>query len=444
MLFSLDVLRARKGDCLMLHYGSEDDPHLILIDGGPSDVYKPHLKPRIRQVHEARKLEEQDALPVDVVMVSHVDDDHIKGLLDLTREQRGQPDVRLDVTSLWHNSFDDLLTTKPGELKVEAGFGTASLDSGGGMGGEAFDLGSVLAGIGQAGLNNEIEIENEDEFQTIQVLASIPQGRQLRDDARALGWISNHKFRGKLILATETSKAVTLDGGLKLTVAGPMQPALLALQEAHDEWLRKQKKKKQKDPKAALAAFADQSVPNLSSIVLLAELDGKRMLLTGDARGDKILEGMELVGLIDMDGKRHVDVLKVPHHGSDNNMETVFFQRVTADHYVMSGDGEHGNPERATLEMLLEARGDDADYQIHFTYPVDEIDEARKKDWEKEQAKEKNRKKKNPKVEVRENWSPKQHSLTALFKDNPKLARKIQIVDVGKPHLIDLLDPAKL
>ena len=44
---ALDVLRARKGDCLMLHYGSKDDPHLMLIDGGPSNVYKPHLKPRI-------------------------------------------------------------------------------------------------------------------------------------------------------------------------------------------------------------------------------------------------------------------------------------------------------------------------------------------------------------------------------------------------------------
>ncbi len=127
-------------------------------------------------------------------------------------------------------------------------------------------------------------------------------------------------------------------------------------------------------------------MPNLSSIVVLAELGGKSILLTGDARGDKILEGMELVGLIEKDGKRHVDILKVPHHGSDNNMETIFFQRVTADHYVFSGDGEHGNPERATLEMLLEARGDDAEYQIHLTYPVDEIDEERKEDWEKEQG----------------------------------------------------------
>jgi hypothetical protein len=58
-----------------------------------------------------------------------------------------------------------------------------------------------------------------------------------------------------------------------------------ALQEAHDKWLREQPKK-QKDPQGALAAFVDQSVPNLSSIVVLAELGGKRMLLTGDACGE--------------------------------------------------------------------------------------------------------------------------------------------------------------
>jgi hypothetical protein len=60
-------------------------------------------------------------------------------------------------------------------------------------------------------------------------------------------------------------------------------------------------------------------------------------ILTGDARGDKILEGLELVGLLEKGGNMHVDVLKVPHHGSDNNMAPIFFTRVTADHYVFSG-----------------------------------------------------------------------------------------------------------
>ena len=109
---------------------------------------------------------------------------------------------------------------------------------------------------------------------------------------------------GKLILAAEAAKSVTL-GDLKVTVVGPMQPQLLALQKEHDKWLRAQQEKKKKSPEAALAAFKDESIPNLSSIVVLAELGGKSMLLTGDARGDKILEGMELAGLLEKNGNRH-------------------------------------------------------------------------------------------------------------------------------------------
>ena len=57
MIFSLDVLRARKGDCLMLHYGSQDEPRLIMIDGGPRGVYEPHLKPRLEEIKKARAAE---------------------------------------------------------------------------------------------------------------------------------------------------------------------------------------------------------------------------------------------------------------------------------------------------------------------------------------------------------------------------------------------------
>ena len=135
-----------------------------------------------------------------------------------------------------------------------------------------------------------------------------------------------------------------------------MQPELLALQKKHDDWLKKLKEKG-KIPRQALAAYVDKSVPNLSSIVVLAKAGGKTMLLTGDARGDKILEGLELVGALEPGGTLHVDLLKVPHHGSANNLDAGFFERITADHYVFSGNGEHGNPERETLEMLFDARG---------------------------------------------------------------------------------------
>src|SRR6202043_3969307 len=113
----------------------------------------------------------------------------------------------------------------------------------------------------------------------------------------------------------------------------------------------------------------------------LARFAGKTILLTGDARGDKILAGLELVGLLERSGTMQVDVLKVPHHGSSNNLCPDFFARIRANHYVISGDGEHGNPERETMAMLFGARRKEP-FDIHLTYPIGEIDEARQADWE--------------------------------------------------------------
>jgi hypothetical protein len=426
MIFSLDVRRAHKGDCLLLHFGSKENPGLMMIDGGPRDVYKPHLRRRLMKIREKRKLEAQESLPVDLLMVSHVDDDHIRGILDLTRELRaatGAPFVR--AMSLWHNSFDDIIGNDPAELtdSITAQFGAASVNNG------------LPAGAGSDIVPDGTEEEQEIAEASLLVLASIAQGHTLRGDAEALGWALNAEHDGKLILASK--EAVDLGNGLTLTVVGPTQKELQELQKKHDEWLQ-ERKTKNKGNQAALAAYVDRSVPNLSSIVALAECDGKRMLLTGDARGDKILEGLESTGLLEKAGTMHVELLKVPHHGSSNNLEEDFFRRVTADHYVFSGDGEHGNPERESIEMLLAARGKKP-FTIHLTYPVAEIDKGRKADWEMEQKKEKARKAEGGKKPVRANWSAAKHALAPVLK---KLAagQKLRIVDKVKPHVIDLKD----
>jgi hypothetical protein len=143
------------------------------------------------------------------------------------------------------------------------------------------------------------------------------------------------------------------------------------------------------------------------------------------------------------EGTIEVDILKVPHHGSANNLNDDFFERIIAKHYVFSGDGEHGNPERESLEMLLNARGDD-DYVIHLTYPVKELDAGRKADWTKEQNKQKKKKEKNPKTKVRDDWSPAVNSLEALLKKHPHVLKKLSIVEEGKPHIINLLDEVEV
>jgi hypothetical protein len=434
MIFSLEVRRARKGDCLLLHFGSSRDPGLIIIDGGPKNVYKPHLKPRLEQIRTIRGLPNQDSLPVDLLMISHVDDDHIQGVLDLTREMieahEEQKPQLLRVLSFWHNSFDDIIGNKPEELTAafRSQFGEAAI-SGGLPADTTIDLDD------EAGeLTEEIVVDN------LKVLASIEQGYRLRIDAEKLDFPRNPEFDGKLIIAAKDAESIDMGRGLKFTVAGPIKREVEALRKKHDQWLR-DLKDKGKSPPAALAAYVDKSVPNLSSLVLLAESGGKRILLTGDARGDKIIEGLQLVGLLREgdDSTMHVDLLKVPHHGSSNNLERAFFKRITADHYVFSGNGEHGNPERKALEMLFDARGR-AKFTVHLTYPVKDIDEERTDDWKKEQNKEKNRKKKEPATKVRPNWSPKMHGLEALFAERHVPDVKISIVHPDAPHVINLLD----
>jgi beta-lactamase superfamily II metal-dependent hydrolase len=437
MLFTLDVRPALKGDCLLLHFGSSNDPGLIIIDGGPKSVYQAHLKPRLEQIRKARKLDKNGPLPVDILMVSHVDDDHIQGIIDLTKEeiaaQLAHKPQRLSVQSFWHNNFDEIIDGKSADVtaSVKKQFGEAST-KGGNLSDKA---------------REEVKENSKEDRQVVEsglkVLASIEQGFRLRQDAERLGYPRNPEFGGELVIARKGSSPVSIAQGLTFTVLGPLQKEVRELHKKHDKWLEGLKKKG-KSPASLLAAYVDKSVPNLASIVVLAELAGKRMLLTGDARGDKILEGLQFAGLLGAGGnsKLEVDVLKVPHHGSANNLDKDFFERIVAKHYVFSGDGKHGNPERESLEMLLGARGEDADFQIHLTYPLQHIDAERKKDWQQEQGKEKARKKKNPKTSVRKNWSPKEHGLKEFFDAHPKLAKKVKIVG-KKPHLINLLDPVK-
>jgi hypothetical protein len=422
MIFSLEVRRARSGDCLILHYGTPADPGLLLIDGGPAQVYAQFLRPRLDALKTARNLaaglpaDDKTPLPIDAVMVSHIDDDHINGILELTRElviakDEGKPALA-KIRRFWHNTFDDIIGNSPEELTA-----------------------AVRKQFGAAALTGDPDIEGL-EHSAAMVLASVPQGIRLRDDVRKLGVKANELFGEHLVMAMADAGARNIGKGLSMIVLGPAKPELEALQKEHDTFLKKQ----QEGHGSSLASFTDTSVPNLSSIVVLAEVDKKRILLTGDARGDKILTGLELVGALAPGGTINVEVLKMPHHGSARNIDRPFFDRIHAEHYVFSGNGQHGNPDRETLELLGQSAMT-ADALIHLTYPVDEIDVERKKDWIKEQRKEIARKAKNPQTTVREDWSPAVHSLAAFFASRPDMANRVRIVPADDPHVIDLLDP---
>lgn len=350
-MFVLEALRAKHGDALLLHYGTTAKPKLAVIDGGPSGVYADAVRPRLTEIRAERGLADDQSLDIDLMMVSHLDADHITGILELMRKLRDLRQARKPlpwkITRFWHNAFDDLT---------------------GGQGrGAAVASTNAALQTASAGDASFPPIEGSS-----LVLASVGQGRELRDVVKFFGLDGNPPFNG---IVKEPHPAITLDG-LDLTVLGPDEPNLAALQKDWDKKVKELLAKKSQAAQAELAAYVDRSVYNLSSIVVLAKADGKTMLLTGDARGDFTLTALRKAGLLKGGKPLEVDLLKLPHHGSDRNVDQDYFDNIQAKHYVISADGKFTNPDVPTLEMISGSRKDD-DFTIWLANaPGDFADDA--------------------------------------------------------------------
>jgi hypothetical protein len=326
---SLEVLRAEHGDCLLLHHGED----MLLIDGGPPGVYTATLKPRLQELMATRP----QPLFLSAVMVSHIDDDHIVGLTDMFAEAVDRRENRLGppewaASELWLNAFGAL--TGAGPTAGEGDAKGAALD----------DLVTTAPGS-----------------ESHAIAASVKNGISLHQDAITLGIERNAKFGGGLVQRGGANATVEVMPGLTFTVIAPDQPRLDKLRTNWEKW--------EKDHPAQEAANIDRSVFNLSSIVVLARSGGRTLLLTGDARSDDVVAGLEGEGLLPADKPFTVDVLKLPHHGSSRNVDPTFFERVHARNYVISANGRDGNPENDTLTMLCDSRLNDTDpWTLWLTY----------------------------------------------------------------------------
>jgi beta-lactamase superfamily II metal-dependent hydrolase len=339
MVFTLEALQANDGDCLILHYQktAAGKPVRVLIDGGSAGVYSSVLKPRLDQLRAKKPLE------LRMVMTSHIDADHITGLLDLFKALAQQRDDGVEefctIQTLWHNSFEKLHGGKP--AAVQSATVAASLDG----------------VVPPRGL----------EHFTAAVVASVPQGNQLRKAAVQLGVPINQGAGGDPVAAPARGlKIVPIADGLTFTVLAPNAVQLTRLKDAFEA----AKTEHGANDEAVGADYLNNTVPNMSSIVVIAEAAGpkgkkRRMLLSGDARGDVLLESLELAGLMDK-GRCHFDLMKVQHHGSSHSTTQDFFERVTADRYVISGNGKHDIPHEQALGWLSAARHGKP-YEVYMT-----------------------------------------------------------------------------
>lgn len=378
MLFTLEVLKAKHGDCLLLHCGTNGNPKIMVIDGGPSGVFNATLNPRLLQIKENLA---KPTLPLSMVMISHIDDDHINGIKALTDflidAKNAHKPLPYDIDNFWCNSFDDIM----GNIQLPKVAGIAGVAS--------------IASVASVVLP---QLKAKDSHVSA-VIASVAQGRIVRNNAAALGLQVNKPFK-----PLKKTKAVMVRGdagqkpismaGTKITVIHPNANRLEALQDEWDKELKKAAKKGDKTVKMATIAKLltdtklDTSPYNLSSIVCLVELNGKKILLTGDARMDDIEAGLREHKLL-KNGKLLVDIFKLPHHGSERNATAELLKIVKAKHYIISADGKYNNPDKGLLDMLA---ANVKTGTIYFTYSEGENQLSKKftafkKKLEKENSK---------------------------------------------------------
>ena len=191
----------------------------------------------------------------------------------------------------------------------------------------------------------------------------------------------NPEFDGGLMWIADPPDVFRI-AQMEIRVVGPFAETLSELREDWNKWLntnqsrveelRREAKEDQErlgldDGQTLARAFAAATartasrgrvtIPNLASLMLLVEEDGKAALLTGDGAGEDVIAGLVANDRLVEGGHLHVDVLKMPHHGSVSNVDRHFCDTITADHYLFCGaSGRHENPGKKVIEYLLDSR----------------------------------------------------------------------------------------
>ena len=323
MLFTIHSLPATYGDCIWIEYGQKDHLHRILIDGGTSGTKK-HIKEMLEGLPK-------ESRHFDLVVVTHIDRDHIEGLLSLLCEEN--PAFTTD--DFWFNGWPHL--EQDGESET---FGPIQGDH----------LTAALLKHGfpwNKYLNNQaIVVKNPAEPPVIRLAGGM--------EITLLSPLTTHLVKLKGVWQREIIKA-NLSAGLEME--DPKDDNMESLEAAIPdiESLVKEPFKE------------DDGEANGSSIAFLARFGGKTALFTGDAFPSVILNTLtEIYGR----EKVPIDLIKLSHHASAGNTSPGLINKLKCNRYIVSTNGSiFKHPAAKTVANVIKLAG--TEVSLYFNYISD-------------------------------------------------------------------------
>jgi len=336
-MLKLTSMPAGEGDALWVEWGSEKT-HRMIIDMGRAAHGK-----KIREM--LKDLSEEERV-VDLLIVTHVDRDHIEGVISGFAAQEEASGTTFK--SIWFNGWNHLhglhFEDPPPPFDEEE--------------------------------RNQIVADDVQTFGAV-------QGELLTPWAANSGVWNSH-FDGNPVIRPENDigQKIELDGGLVITILGPTQSILnkfidrwgdeivelekdVALEnyteqrvgEGVNTFGRERPTKPVLESLEELQELAkdgederDKSPANGSSICIIIEYQGYRLLLTGDAHSDNLIEALDLLP----SEEAKFDLVKLPHHGSMKNVTAELMEKLDCNSFLISTSGSYYyHPDAAAIARIV-------------------------------------------------------------------------------------------
>jgi beta-lactamase superfamily II metal-dependent hydrolase len=299
-------LPAFNGDAILVSFQNNSKTISILIDGGVPRTYRRALKPMLEELQAAEQ-------SIDLLIVTHIDDDHIGGIKALYE------DTKLDRTlikKVWFNS---------GKL-LSRHFETPE------------------------DMSREVEVIPDDTTQM-----SVRQGMTLEAELeKQPGWVQ------QVIMAGYNE----LFYGADIQVLSPGEPMLKKLNERWETEEAKQTQMSGRDHDDFQFSIAellardfheDNAVPNGSAIAFLMTLNGLNYLFLADAHPSQIEGSLRALGFNE-EHRLCAEFVKVSHHASKFNTSPALLGIIRSQNFLISTDGSaHGLPNKEPLARIIAA-----------------------------------------------------------------------------------------
>ena len=305
-MISIHSLPIGNGDCFIITFQSdqpEKQTQLLVIDSGFAGTYST-LKREL-----FRKIQKYDCEMR--MLLTHIDQDHIGGYKALFQNSCFQEYSR--IKTFYYNTTQSILKLCPG-LDPDV----------------IEDDDHISLGV-ETGYRDAITLETLLESKDVSVLTGLESGRKL-SFGPGIQAICLSPSRSSLEKYRNWVKGQ--DGLTTACVPDYGKP----LEELMDK-----------------PFIPDQSPTNASSISVLLEGYGHRLLFLGDSQPDDIVDSLRANGYSE-DKPLEVDVTKLSHHGSKYNTSPELLHLLRCKYFLISGKGTLGHPDKETLARIIQAQ----------------------------------------------------------------------------------------